>query len=81
MITIMIIIMLMIMIMIMAIPMGIVMIMITITILERNKYAFSCWGQFLESPDNQRAPKSCLLFIFKIAVSIVFKVTRNKTIS
>ena len=58
-----------------AIPMGIIMIMITIILLldEIDKYAFRCWGQFLESPDNQRAPKSCLPFIFKIEVSIIFK--------
>lgn len=67
MITIMIIIMLMIMIMTMAIaiPMGIVMII---------NHNFRCWGQFLESFDNQQAPKSCLLFIFKIEVSIVFQI-------
>ena len=76
MITIMIITMLMIMIMIMAIaiPMGIAMIMITLTLLLNEiNIPFAAEASFL-NPIINGAQKNCLLFIFKIEVSIVFKI-------
>ena len=77
MITIMIITMLMIMIMIMAIaiPMGIAMIMITLTLLLNEiNIPFAAEASFLKVPIINGAQKNCLLFIFKIEVSIVFKI-------
>ena len=79
MITIMIITMLMIMIMIMimaiAIPMGIAMIMITLTLLLNEiNIPFAAEASFLQVPIINGAQKNCLLFIFNIEVSIVFKI-------
>ena len=77
MITIMIITMLMIMIMIMAIaiPMGIAMLMITLTLLLNEiNIPFAAEASFLKVPIINGAQKNCLLFIFKIEVSIVFKI-------
>lgn len=77
MITIMIITMLMIMIMIMAIaiPMGIAMIMITLTLLLNEiNIPFAAEASFLKVSIINGAQKNCLLFIFKIEVSIVFKI-------
>lgn len=77
MITIIIITMLMIMIMIMAIaiPMGIAMIMITLTLLLNEiNIPFAAEASFLKVSIINGAQKNCLLFIFKIEVSIVFKI-------
>ena len=67
--------MIMIMIMAIAIPMGIAMIMITLTLLLNEiNIPFAAEASFLKVPTINGAQKNCLLFIFKIEVSIVFKI-------
>ena len=67
--------MIMIMIMAIAIPMGIAMIMITLTLLLNEiNIPFAAEASFLKVPIINGAQKNCLLFIFKIEVSIVFKI-------